>query len=93
MSTKKNDASVETSTMRTTDREQYCCQYKILLKECAELLVDTRAELSELHYSIYQDDEIEEEDKEYDEIFQTLLDDGLEMIEKLKSLKILDSRR
>jgi len=93
MSTNKNNASLKTSTMQITEHKPDCCRYKILLKECAELLVDTRAELSELHYSIYQDDEIEEEDKEYDEIFQTLLDDGLEMIEKLKALKILESRR
>lgn len=79
--------------VNTTKFSGHCCQHKLLLKECAELLADIHTELGELHYSIYQDDEIKDEDREYQDDFQKLWDDGLEMIEKLKSLKILDSRR
>lgn len=84
--------SIEEATS-ATKLSEHCCQHKLLLEECAELLADIHSELGELHYSIYQDDEIEDEDRDYQDDFQKLWDDGLEMIEKLKSLKILDSRR
>lgn len=87
----KNDSP--NSTSLSTNLEEHSCQYKILLTECAKLLADIHCELGELRYSIYQDDEIEEDDKEFHEDFQTLWDEGCEMINKLKALKILESRR
>lgn len=76
-----------------TKFSEHNCQCRLLLKECAELLASVHTELGGLHYSVYQDDEIEDENLQYHEDFQALMDEGLEMIEKLKLLKILDSER
>jgi hypothetical protein len=82
--------SIEEAINSTKIGEHYC-QYKIILRECAELLADIHTELGELYYSIYQDDAIDDEDMEYHEAFQERWDEGLEMIERLKALKILVS--
>jgi hypothetical protein len=53
--------SIEEATS-ATKLSEHCCQHNLLLNECTELLADILTELGELHYSIYQDDEIEDED-------------------------------
>ncbi|WP_395009870.1 hypothetical protein [Undibacterium sp.] len=84
--------SIEEAISSTKLVEHYC-QYKILLRECAELLADIHTEFGELYFSIYQDDEIDDGDLEYHEGFQERWNEGLAMIERLKALKILVSPR
>lgn len=80
-----------------SESTEHKCQYKTLLKECAELLLDMQREYAALHYSIYQDDELDDDDDEYDDndndVFQSLFEDAEKTINKLKGLKILKERR
>lgn len=81
-------------TNNSTKLAEHYCQYKLLLRECAELLAELHSDFGELRYSVYQDDEIQDDDydREFRERLQMSWDDGLEMIERLKALKILESR-
>lgn len=88
--TQKNE-SLEIA-IQSTNFLEHQCQYKTLLQECAELLSDIHAELGELHYSIYQDDE-RDDDEIADDSFCELYEDGSRMIDRLKALKILESKR
>ncbi len=51
-------------------------------------------EYAALHYSIYQDDELDDDsdDGNDDDIFQSLYEDAEDTINKLKALKILNER-
>ena len=91
--TQRND-SLDIANNSTKLAEHYC-QYKILLRECAELLAELHSDFGELRYSVYQDDEIHDDDcdREFRERLQMTWDGGLEMIERLEALKILESPR
>jgi hypothetical protein len=75
-----------------SESTEHKCQ--TLLKECAELLLDMQREYAALHYSIYQDDELDDDsdDGNDDDIFQSLYEDAEDTINKLKALKILNER-
>lgn len=74
-----------------SESTEHKCQYQTLLKECAELLLDMQREYAALHYSIYQDDELDDDDYGDDDndVFQSLYEDAEKTINKLKGLKIL----
>ncbi|WP_395004863.1 hypothetical protein [Undibacterium sp.] len=77
-----------------SESTEHKCRYQTLLKECAELLLDMQREYAALHYSIYQDDELDDDsdDGNDDDIFQSLYEDAEDTINKLKALKILNER-
>lgn len=85
----KKLSSQNTAHQQPSVQEHEC---QILLKKCAELLLDMHTEYAALHYSIYEDDEHDEDD-DGESVFESLCDDSNKLIKKLKELKILDSRR
>lgn len=74
-----------------SESTEHKCQYQTLLKECAELLLDMQREYAALHYSIYQDDELDDDGygDDNNDVFQSLYEDVENTINKLKGLKIL----
>lgn len=74
-----------------SESTEHKCQYQTLLKECAELLLDMQREYAALHYSIYQDDELDDDGYGDDDndVFQSLYENAEKTINKLKGLKIL----
>lgn len=76
-----------------SESTEHKCQFQKLLKECAELLIDMQREYAALHYSIYQDDELDDDgygdDDNDNDVFQSLYEDAENTINKLKGLKIL----
>jgi hypothetical protein len=74
-----------------SESTEHKCQYQTLLKECAELLLDIQREYAALHYSIYQDDDLDDDGYGDDDndVFQSLYEDAENTINKLKGLKIL----
>lgn len=91
--TPKNDA-LDIANNSSKFAEHYC-QYKLLLRECAELFAELHSDFGKLHYAVYQDDEIQDndDDREFRERLQIIWNDGLEMIERLEALKIVESQR
>ena len=74
-----------------SESTEHKCQYQTLLKECAELLLDMQREYAALHYSIYQDDELDDDvyGDDDNDVFQSLYENAEKTINKLKGLKIL----
>lgn len=74
-----------------SESTEHKCQFQKLLKECAELLIDMQREYAALHYSIYQDDELDDDGygDDNNDVFQSLYEDAENTINKLKGLKIL----
>lgn len=74
-----------------SESTEHKCQYQTLLKECAELLLDMQREYAALHYSIYQDDDLDDDGygDDNNDVFQSLYEDAENTINKLKGLKIL----
>ena len=75
-----------------SESTEHKCQYQTLLKECAELLIDMQREYAALHYSIYQDDELDDDEYDDNDVFQSLFEDAEKTINKLKALEILNER-
>ncbi|MBC3808499.1 hypothetical protein H8K52_14235 [Undibacterium seohonense] len=84
-------ANTITLCKQQSESTEHKCQYQTLLKECAELLLDMQREYAALHYSIYQDDELDDDGYGDDDndVFQSLYENAEKTINKLKGLKIL----